>query len=93
MPPSAWNRRCNLRAGRAASEISPGFWAVEVKNATRVRPEDLGGLKAFAADYPECEPLLLYRGPERLWVDRVRCLPVEGFLRALKPARPAINTG
>jgi len=34
----------------------------EVKNAARVRPEDLRGLKAFAADYPLCEPVLLYRG-------------------------------
>jgi predicted AAA+ superfamily ATPase len=64
-----------------------GFWAIEVKNTTRVRPEDLGGLKSFAADYPECEPLLLYRGRERLKIDRIRCLPVEEFLRELKPSR------
>jgi len=67
-----------------------GFWAIEVKNTTRVRPEDLGSLKSFAADYPECEPLLLYRGRERLKTDRIRCLPVEEFLRELKPSLRSI---
>jgi hypothetical protein len=46
-----------------------------------VRPEDLGGLKSFAADYPEYEPLLLYLGRERLKIDRIQCLPVEELLR------------
>jgi len=67
-----------------------GFWAVEVKNSIRVRSEDLAGLKSFAADYPECEPLLLYRGSERLKIERIRCLPVDEFLRALKPSRRSI---
>jgi len=67
-----------------------GFWAIEVKNTRRVRPEDLVGLKSFAADYPECEPLLLYRGQERLKIDRFRCLPVEEFLRDLKPSQESI---
>jgi predicted AAA+ superfamily ATPase len=67
-----------------------GFWAIEVKNTTRVRPEDLGSLRSFAADYPECEPLLLYRGRERLKIDRIRCLPVEDFLRELKPSLRSI---
>jgi predicted AAA+ superfamily ATPase len=67
-----------------------GFWAVEIKNTTRVRPEDLGGLKSFATDYPECEPLLLYRGRERLMIDAIQCLPVEDFLGDLKPARQSL---
>jgi predicted AAA+ superfamily ATPase len=67
-----------------------GFWAVEVKNTSRVRPEDLGGLKSFAADYPECEPLLLYRGRERLEVDRIHCLPVDEFLHDLNPSNQSI---
>lgn len=67
-----------------------GFWAIEVKNTTRVRPEGLGGLKSFAEDYPECEPLLLYRGRERLKIDRIQCLPVEEFLRELKPSKRSI---
>jgi predicted AAA+ superfamily ATPase len=63
------------------------FWAIEIKNTTRVRPEDLSGLKSFAADYPECEPLLLYRGREHLKIDSIQCHPVEEFLRELKPSR------
>jgi len=67
-----------------------GFWAIEVENTSRVRPEDLGGLKRFAEDYPECEPSLLYRGRERLKIDRIQCLPVEEFLRELKPSQRSI---
>ena len=67
-----------------------GFWAVEVKNARDARREDLRGLKAFRQDYPECEPLLLYRGRDRLRVDDVLCLPVEDFLRSLTPGRGLI---
>ena len=67
-----------------------GFWAMEVKNARDVRREDLRGLKAFRQDYPECEPLLLYRGRDRLRVDDVLCLPVEDFLRSLTPGRGLI---
>jgi uncharacterized protein (DUF1015 family) len=62
-----------------------GFWAMEVKNTTRVRPEDLGGLKRFAADYPECEPLLLYRGrPEidRLVAAAAAAAPLHDFATA-----------
>lgn len=61
------------------------FAAIEVKNATRVRPDDLRGLKAFRADYPECRTTLLYRGPDKLQIDGIRCLPVEAFLKALHP--------
>ena len=64
-----------------------GFWAIEVKNAGRVHPQDLRALKAFAADYPECEPILLYRGADRLHIDGIWCLPVEPFLRALRPSQ------
>lgn len=64
-----------------------GFWAVEIKNATRVWPQDLRGLATFTADYPECEPILLYRGAERLWMEGVWCVPVEEFLLKLHPAR------
>ncbi len=64
-----------------------GFWAVEVKNARDVRREDLRGLKAFRQDYPECEPLLLYRGRDRLRMEDVLSLSVEDFLRGLAPGR------
>lgn len=61
------------------------FAAIEVKHADRVRTEDLRGLRAFAADYPECQPVLLYRGAERLVVAGIPCWPVEEFLVRLRP--------
>ena len=62
-----------------------GFWAVEVKNALTVRREDVRGLRALCDDYPECEPLLVYRGADRIVVNGVRCLPVREFLIQLRP--------
>lgn len=62
-----------------------GFWAFEVKNTGRIRPEDVRGLRAIAADYPGCKPLLLYRGTERLEVGGIYCMPVEAFLSRLRP--------
>lgn len=62
-----------------------GFVAIEVKNTSRVRNGDLRSLKTFATDYPEAEPILLYRGHEALVRSGIRCLPVEQFLRSLLP--------
>ena len=64
-----------------------GFWALEVKNAARVRPEDLRGLEAFAADYPGAQTAVLYRGHRRERRGRTWVLPVDEFLRALRPDR------
>jgi predicted AAA+ superfamily ATPase len=64
-----------------------GFWAIEVKNARGVRRSDIRSLRAFQTDYPECEPLLLYRGSDKLEIDGVRCLPVDDFLRGLRPGQ------
>jgi predicted AAA+ superfamily ATPase len=64
-----------------------GFWAIEVKNAARVRQEDLRGLEAFGTDYPQAELVLLYRGNRRERSGRIWILPVETFLRNLNPAK------
>ena len=63
------------------------FAAIEVKNAARVDSADLRGLRAFREDYPEARGVLLYRGRESLLIDGVLCLPVEDFLRQLRPGR------
>jgi len=79
---------------RAGSEVDfvvygpLGFWAVEVKNAREVRSKDLRPLKAFREEYPECRPLLLYRGDERLLRDDILCLPCGPFLADLRPGEP-----
>lgn len=62
-----------------------GIWAFEVKNADRVRPEDLRGLAAFGTEYPEARRVLLYRGADRLAVRDTLCLPVADFLARLHP--------
>ena len=59
------------------------FDAIEVKNAARLSPKDLSGLKAFASDYPEANLILLYRGTERLLKNGVHCIPVSEFLTEL----------
>ena len=61
------------------------FYALEVKNTDRIRPDDLQGLKSFAKDYPESKQFLLYRGHERLLRDGILCIPCEEFLRNLTP--------
>ncbi|MBI5500975.1 MAG: ATP-binding protein [Deltaproteobacteria bacterium] len=64
-----------------------GFWAFEVKNTRRVRPEDLRAIRAFRADYPEAQCVLLYRGQDRLRIDDILCVPCEEFLRGLHPGK------
>lgn len=64
-----------------------GFWALEVRNSARIRPEDLRGLESFGADYPAAEVFLLYRGAVRERRGRVWIVPVVEFLRGLHPGR------
>lgn len=61
------------------------FYAIEVKNSTLIHDQDLKGLKAFLEDYPEAKAIMLYRGNERLKKGNILCLPVEEFLKTLKP--------
>jgi predicted AAA+ superfamily ATPase len=63
------------------------FHAIEVKAAERVRPEDLRALRAFKEDYPECSPLLVYMGTERLRIGDVLCVPCREFLLGLVPGK------
>ena len=62
-----------------------GLSALEVKNASRVEAKDLRGLRAFREDYPEAQTALLHRGPDRLRINGIWCLPVDEFLRRLAP--------
>ena len=62
-----------------------GFWAIEVKNSTRVSPSDMKGLAAFKEDYPESQPFLLYRGDRLYYESGILCVPCEKFLRCLTP--------
>jgi len=66
---------------------SAEFCAIEVKNSGRIRQEDLRGLAAFVADYPQARTVLLYRGYRRERKGDIWILPVEEFLRDLQPSR------
>ena len=62
-----------------------GIYAIEVKNAARIRPEDLRALRAFGEDYPSSQRVLLYRGRDRLHRDGILCIPCAEFLAQLTP--------
>lgn len=62
-----------------------GFYAIEVKNSNKIKPEDLRALNEFAKDYEGCHCILLYRGNEKLKKGNVLCMPVEEFLLNAKP--------
>lgn len=65
-----------------------GFWAIEVKNSDKVRSEDVQSLVAFHEDYPEAHTILLYRGKDRLLKNNVLCIPVDEFLKMIRPDYP-----
>jgi len=64
---------------------SLGFWAIEVKNSSKIGADDLNSLKTFLKDYPEAKALFLYRGTECLVKQNIYCLPCEQFLKQLHP--------
>ncbi|MES2200111.1 MAG: DUF4143 domain-containing protein, partial [Chlamydiota bacterium] len=65
-----------------------GFWAIEVKNNSKVFSKDVRGLLHFTEDYPECKTLLLYRGKEKFLEKGVLCMSCEAFLQELTPDIP-----
>jgi predicted AAA+ superfamily ATPase len=64
-----------------------GLWALEVKNAPKIYPADLRGLKSFQEEFPHSKTLLLYRGQDRLKKDKILCVPCQDFLQNLRPDR------
>ena len=65
-----------------------GFWAIEVKNSSKINLFDTKPLEAFLVDYPEAKGIILYRGSERLLQKNILCLPCDEFLKGLKPNNP-----
>ena len=61
------------------------------QNARKVRAADLRGLRTFRQDYPEAEAALLHRSEKRPRIDGIWCLPVEDFLRGLRPNRELLR--
>ena len=81
-----WRTRAGVEVDFVVYGVE-GLFAIEVKNAARVQPQDLRGLRAFKQDYPQSRAYLVYRGKERLMKDGILCLPCEEFLLALQPHR------
>jgi predicted AAA+ superfamily ATPase len=67
------------------------FSAIEVKNTTVVRSDDLRGLHAFREDYPESKQLFLYRGSERMRYHDILCIPLSDFLMNLRPGKSIMD--
>lgn len=63
------------------------FSAIEVKNSPSISPKDLNSLIAFAEEYPEAKPLLLYRGKKRQLMRGIPIIPVHEFLLSINPKR------
>jgi len=90
------NNRLYYWRTRAGSEVDfvvygeEVFWAIEVKNTSRIRPEDLRALTAFKTDYPESTPFLVYRGKERLMKNGILCVPCDEFLLNLDPRKTTL---
>lgn len=70
-----------------------GFWAIEVKHSLQVHSKDLRGLKAFREDYPEARAVLLYRGEVAFQQGEVLVVPVEHFLKQLRPGQSILEDG
>ncbi len=93
------NQTCTLHYWRTKSGVEVDFilygkdtfWAIEVKNSSRVNSKMLKGLTAFREDYPEARALLLYRGEERLLINEILCIPCEQFLERLVPGQSIIT--
>ncbi len=60
-----------------------GILAFEVKRGKRVKPESLGGLAAFARDYPMARLFLAYGGTRRMYTEGVEIWPMEELLQGL----------
>ncbi len=67
-----------------------GFWAIEVKNNSKVYPSDTKGLIEFQKDYPQAKTLLLYRGSQKVMQNNILCMPCEQFLLSINPKEPLL---
>ena len=61
-----------------------GLHAIEVKSSSRVRPEDLAGLRLFLSDYPMAKALLFHTGSRRWHESGVEIVPVTDALPQLR---------
>lgn len=58
-----------------------GFFAFEIKRASRINRADLKGLRAFKTDYPEATCYVMHGGNDRGSVDNIQLLPLRDCLQ------------
>jgi predicted AAA+ superfamily ATPase len=63
---------------------SKGLKAIEVKLSSRIRDDDLKGLFAFKADYPDAECVLIYGGLRPLKIKDILLIPAVDFFKNIK---------
>ncbi|MFI5334046.1 MAG: ATP-binding protein [Chlamydiales bacterium] len=68
-----------------------GFWAIEVKRAGVLGPDDVRGLAAFKEEYPEAECFIITRGKRREMYRNFPVLPAEDFLKNLTSSGTVLN--
>ncbi len=61
-----------------------GLFALEVKNSSRIRPDDFLGLETFLADYPIAKAMLIYGGDRHYLHGKIEVIPVTSFFKRLK---------
>jgi len=61
-----------------------GLSAIEVKRSSRVREDDLRGLRAFLHDYPMARAWLVYTGSRRYHEGAIEIVPLPDFLAGLR---------
>jgi uncharacterized protein len=60
-----------------------GLVAIEVKMTSRMRTDDLRGLRRFLADYPQARAFLVYTGTRRLHESGIEIVPADEMIRTL----------
>lgn len=60
-----------------------GLVAFEVKTTSRVRPDDLRGLRRFREDYPQAKAFFVYTGSRRWHEGGIEIVPAGDALRSL----------
>lgn len=60
-----------------------GLHAVEVKSSTKVRSEDLRGIRLFLEDYPMARAALVYGGTRRYYDSEIEVIPALDFFEEL----------
>lgn len=64
-----------------------GFWAIEVKRSSILKPDDLKGLQAFKEEYPEATCCLLTTSTHKENYRGFPVIPVTEFLLNLSPEK------